>query len=96
MVDRFAYDDTPEVDAPNIFLLLRETDLVEGNPHLHAPAFVVDHGLPFPHAVPGAVAGDIVGQGLVHDRADRIDPEEISRPPVVIGIDGEYKPVRVH
>ena len=92
----FPPDFPAEVDAPDVFLHTGKPDLVEGDPYLHVPAVAVDRGFGFPDAVPRAVVGDVVIKGEVHDRAGRVHAEHVSRPAVVIGIDGEVKPIRFH
>jgi hypothetical protein len=84
-----------QIDAPDIFVLFGEPDLVEGNSHLHGPALAVDGRFPVPDAVPGFVRIDIVGQGRVRDRIGRVDAEGVAGPLVIIGVDGEKEPIRV-
>ena len=90
-----ALDDAGEVDAPDVFALLGKADLVEGDADLGHPAVADNGGFSFPDAVPRGVVVDVVGQGFVHDRTGRIDREEVARPFVVVGIDGEHEPVRI-
>ncbi len=91
----FPHDDALEIDGPEVSAALREPELVERDAHLERPAFAVDAGGAFPDAVPRRVHELVVIERPVHDRAGRIDGEEVAAPPVVIRVDPEVEPVRI-
>ena len=90
-----AHDDPPEIDAPDILVPFGKADLVVGDAHLHHPAVLCFPHFALPDTVPGGILGDVVGQGIIHDRPGRIDAEEITRPFIVIGVNGDHEPVRI-
>ena len=90
-----APDHALEVDAPDVLVLLREADLVEGDAQLDRPARAVDGGLGLPDAVPGVVFADIVRERHVGDRSGRVGIEGVAGALVEVGIDRDHEPVGV-
>ena len=88
-----ALDHPLEIDAPDMDIPSLETELVEGDADLDRPAQVVDAGGALPDPVPGRVQIFIVEEGAVLDRTEGIDPEVVSAPAVVIGVEADVEPV---
>ena len=92
----FAFDGPEEIDPPGVAVFFLEMELVEGNADFHSPSPIVDTGGIFPYPIPCHVHTLVIEQGAVPDGSGRIDGKLETAAPVIIGIHGKNKPVRLH
>jgi hypothetical protein len=91
-----ALDEAAHLQAPRLNFLLRESELRIRNAHLGAPALRVDARRDFPDGIPGVVRVIPANAERVELHARRIDLEECPAEVIVVSVDDDLKPVRLH
>ena len=91
-------DVSRDLDAPDLLLRVPEPQLAEGNPQLGSPSVSVHMGDRFPDRIPGTVTMTVLapGESLIAANARWIDLELETASIVVVAVQGNGEPVRIH